>query len=105
MTTENKINYYFTNIYNWLNPNKVEMRNQIVQRLLFDSEFVRKEKAIERTLYQKYRRFDLSDIDQSRDFLQHVMERHGAAPFEFSKDAMLPENWIVHQLLNYLYKI
>ena len=78
-----------------------EIRDEIVLKLMFEADFVRSEIQIEKSTYYPDRDFDLRDIDQAREFLQHVMERNGASQIEYSKDAMLPEGWITNQLLNY----
>lgn len=94
-------NYYFTNILSWFNPDKDAVRNHLVNKLIFDLSFRRKEMEVEQSTYLKDDILDLKNVDHAREFLQHVMERHGASQIEYSKDAMLPEEWITNQLLNY----
>ena len=103
MNTENRINYYFTNIYNWLNPDKDALRNHLVKKLIFDLNFRRKEMEVEQSTYHKDDILDLKNVDHAREFLQHVMERHGASPMKFDNTAMMPETWISNQLLNYVF--
>lgn len=82
-----------------------EIRDEIVLKLMFEADFVRSEIQIEKSTYYPDRDFDLRDIDQAREFLQHVMERHGAAPFDFTDESFQPLSvWIPRQLLLYCLK-
>lgn len=104
MNTNTNLSNSIINIVTGHEPNTFAKQRMVVHKLLFDSNFMKNELEIEKSLHYSTSKFNPHDIRHGHAFVQHVMERHGAAPLQFREEwSRLAEMSLKAQLLTSMY--